>query len=120
MPSNTVTILSQTTHPGDSTVQTVTGDKFQGDGYYGRSDGFHTVQYDLNDFIGDLKMQGTLAVTPTSDDWFDITLDNGDVTVSYDDGETSAPAFNFTGNFVWVRVYVTYTQGQINQILLNH
>ena len=31
------------------------------------------VQYDLNDFIGDLKMQGTLAVTPTSDDWFDIT-----------------------------------------------
>ena len=89
MPSNTVTILSQTTHPGDSTVQTVTGDKFQGDGYYGRSDGFHTVQYDLNDFIGDLKMQGTLAVTPTSDDWFDITSDNGDVTVSHDDGETS-------------------------------
>ena len=36
-------------------------------------------------------MQGTLAVTPTSDDWFDITSDNGDVTVSYDDGETSAP-----------------------------
>ena len=32
----------------------------------------------------------------------------------HDDGETSAPAFNFTGNFVWVRVYVTYTQGQIN------
>ena len=28
--------------------------------------------------------------------------------------KTSASAFNFTGNFVWVRVYVTYTQGQIN------
>ena len=120
MPSNTVTILSQTAHPGDSTVQTVTGDKHQGDGYYGRSDGFHTIQLDLNDFIGDIKMQGTLAVDPTSSDWFDITLNNGNVLVSYDDGETSAPVFNFTGNFVWVRVHVTYTQGTVNQVLLNH
>lgn len=118
--SNSIVILSATTHPGDSSVQTVTGDKHQGDGYYGRSDGIHTIQLDLNDFIGDIKMQGTLAVTPTSDDWFDITLANGDVTVSWDDGETSAPIYNFTGNFVWVRVYATYTQGTINQVLLNH
>ena len=46
--ANSETILSANTHPGDSTVTTVTGEKFKGDGYYGRSDGFHTVQYSLS------------------------------------------------------------------------
>ena len=35
-------------------------------------------------------MQGTLAVTPTSDDWFDITLRQWRCYCIYDDGETSA------------------------------
>ena len=50
------TILSENTHPGDSTtVETVTGEKYKGDGYYGRSDGFHTVQYNINGFIGTVE-----------------------------------------------------------------
>ena len=36
MPATSETIVSATTHPGDSTAETVTGDKFKGDGYYGR------------------------------------------------------------------------------------
>jgi hypothetical protein len=55
--ANSETILSANTHPGDSTVTTVTGEKFKGDGYYGRSDGFHTVQYSLSGFIGTVTMQ---------------------------------------------------------------
>ena len=45
MPSTSEIILSANTHPGDSTTETVTGSNFKGDGYYGRSDGMHTVQY---------------------------------------------------------------------------
>ena len=45
MPSTSEIILSANTHPGDSTTETVTGSNFKGDGYYGRSDGVHTVQY---------------------------------------------------------------------------
>ena len=50
MPSSSQIILPANTHPGDSTPTTVTGENFKGDGYYGRSDGVHTVQYDYTGF----------------------------------------------------------------------
>ena len=49
--------------------------KSKGDGYYSQPDGVHTVAYQVaNDFNANatIKMQGTLATTPTEDDWFDI------------------------------------------------
>ena len=50
MQSSSEIILSANNHPGDSTVQTVTGDNFKGDRYYGRADGVHTVQATYTDF----------------------------------------------------------------------
>ena len=64
MPATSTTIMSNQTHPGDSTSTTVTGDKFKGDGYYGRSDGFHTVQMNVLGVAGTIQIQGTLATTP--------------------------------------------------------
>ena len=113
MPSNSETILSNQTHPGDSTTETVTGTNFKGDGYYGRADGFHTVQYNVTGFSGTVKMQGTLATVPVEADYFDIpgTEETG----------TSGSFFkNFTGNYVWVRAVVVYTDGTVQSILLNH
>ena len=72
MPSSSQIILSQNTHPGDSTSETVTGSNFKGDGYYGRADGVHTVQYDYTGFTGTITIQATLATTPTDADWFDV------------------------------------------------
>ena len=72
MSSISETILTNSVHPGDSTTVTVTGDKYKGDGFYGRADGFHTVQYNVAGFNGTLKMQGTLAVSPVDTDYFDI------------------------------------------------
>ena len=132
--SNSETILSENTHPGDSTIETVTGDKFKGDGYYGRSDGLHTIQIDLTGFIGKVTMQGTLSVDPTADDWFTVTLGSGqtmDTTgkivsatttkLEYTDNETSSKTYNFTGNYVWIRIYVSnWTDGTVNSIQLNH
>jgi hypothetical protein len=107
------TILSATTHPGDSTVETVTGEKFKGDGYYGRSDGLHTVQYTYNGLTGTITIQGTLVVDPGDSDWFDVhTYTAGN--------ETSSAVKSFTGNYVWVRAIVEYTGGTINSIVLNH
>lgn len=115
--STSITILSQQTHTGDSSVQSVTGDKYQGDGYYGRSDGFHTAQYNYTGFLGTIKLQGTLATDPGSTDWFDIT--GTDVTTGF---STDGVNFkNFTGNFVWIRAVITgWTDGTVNSILLNH
>ena len=113
MSSVSETILSNQVHPGDSTTQAVTGTKYKGDGYYGRADGFHTVQYNVAGFNGTIKMQGTLAVEPVEADYFDIA--------GTEEVGTDGTFFkNFTGNFVWVRVVVTYTAGTIQSVLLNH
>ena len=113
MPSTSEIILSSTTHPGDSTSETVTGSNFKGDGYYGRSDGVHTVQYDYAGFTGTITIQATLATTPTSSDWFDVDT----VTAS---NLTEVKYVNFTGNFVFIRAKIVYTDGTINSIRLNH
>ena len=123
MPSNSETILTQNTHPGDSQVETVTGNKFKGDGYYGRSDGFHTVQYDLDNFLGTVVIQATLALEPSSDDWF--TVDETEHTSPSNDSSSSTSdggfVYNFTGNYVWVRAYVSnWSDGTVNSIKLNH
>ena len=111
------TILSANTHPGDSTVQTITGEKYKGDGYYGRSDGFHTVQYSINSFKGTVNVQATLAIDPVEADWFTV------YTQAYldDQGDTVSNITNFTGNYVWIRSYISnWTEGTVNIVQLNH
>jgi hypothetical protein len=113
--ANSETILSAQTHIGDSNIQSVTGEKYKGDGYYGRSDGFHTVQYTINGFIGVLNIQATLAIDPLETDWFTIYTQTC-TTVT-----TGTFVTNFTGNYVWVRATVTdWSDGAVNSIKLNH
>ena len=107
---NSETILSANTHLGDSTIETVTGEKFKGDGYYGRSDGFHTVQYSYAGLTGTITIQGTLATSPVDSDWFDVHT----YTASQ---ETASKVANFTGNYVWIRSKVVYTDGTVFIIL---
>ena len=90
--------------------------KSQGDGYYSQPDGVHTVSYKVNATLtGSIKMQGSLATTPTEDDWFDISG-----TTFTTDQSTTISSANFTGNYVWVRAKATgITAGTITEILLN-
>ena len=102
-------------------------DRAKGDGYFSQPDGVHTVAYQVvnlgdstDDFLGTVKMQGTLATTPTEDDWFDITG-----TTLPSDQSTTIASYNFTGNFVWVRAKVettnlTSNRSMITAILLNN
>ena len=91
--------------------------KQQGDGYYSQVDGVHTVAYHVNNTMtGSIKMQGSLATTPTEDDYFDITG-----TTFTADQSTLVDSKNFTGNFVWVRAKCTgMTAGSVMKILYNH
>ena len=99
-------------------------DKAKGDGYYSQPDGVHTVAYHVGAALNDdsnisIKMQGSLATTPTEDDWFDISGTSIDQTNI--DGSTLAFHANFTGNFVWVRTKATgITAGSITNVQLNH
>lgn len=120
MAARSETILSNQTHPDDSTVESLVGERFKGDGYYGRSDGIHTVQYIHAGFQGIIAMQGTLAVNPQEEDWFTISETVSEIEL--DSAEKSKSSIkNFVGNFVWVRVAVSdWTTGTINAVLLSH
>ena len=91
-------------------------DKAKGDGYYSQVDGVHTVAYKIDATLtGTIKMQGTLASTPTEEDWFDISG-----TTFTADQSTTISSANFTGNFVYVRANATsITAGSITSIQLN-
>ena len=51
---------------------TYTGEKFQGDGYYGFSDGLHTMSFHVVNFTGRIHLEATIVENPTDDDWFPI------------------------------------------------
>lgn len=121
MASSSEIIISNQTHDGDSSVQILTSDKFKGDGYYGRSDGFHTVQYNVSGFIGTIQIEATLAIEPTADDWFTVTGTAHTSVGDNDINNTGGFVYNFTGNYVWVRAVITnWTDGVIKNIFLNH
>ena len=124
MPATTSTTLLATTTFGtssgnyDGSSLTFNGDKVKGDGYYGFSDGVHTVQTRVTAFVGTLKIQGSLQKDPANTDWADINnIVIGDGSTAITDSYFN----NFTGNFVWIRVTVSdFTAGNINNIYMAH
>ena len=124
MPATTSTTLLVTTSFGtsagnyDGSRASFNSDKVKGDGYYGFSDGVHTVQTRVSSFVGTLKVQGTLVKDPANTDWVDI--DN----IVIGDGSTAITnSFfnNFTGNFVWIRIAVSdFTAGNVNNVYMAH
>lgn len=130
------TLYPTESHPGDSSAQTRTGERFRGDGFYNRADGFHTVQWTISDFHGAISIEASLAIDPDENDWFKVRLGNsndfqidttGKVTrtliseVCYNEETTGSFSYNFTGNYVWVRAYIEdWTSGHVNSILMSH
>lgn len=98
----------------------------KGDGYFGNSDGLHTVMYTYDsNFVGTITMQASLATNPIENDWFDIVGTSEELTENspgYNGNSVTAQSkyFNFTGNFVWVRGVVSIDSGQVDSIYYNH
>ena len=112
-------VTTETSDGSTTTTLDHTGfvsDKAKGDGYFSQPDGVHTVAYQVNaTMTGSIKMQGSLATTPTEDDYFDITG-----TTFTADQSTLISTANFTGNFVWIRAKATsVTAGTISSVLIN-
>tara|TARA_B100002003_G_C14143535_1_gene549810 strand:+ start:208 stop:588 length:381 start_codon:yes stop_codon:yes gene_type:complete len=108
-----------------------TGDSVRGDGFYGFSDGIHTVQITVADYIGRVYIQGTLASEPVETDWFNIKVNGNDDYITYGvgagTGVTSTLAYTFQGNMVYLRAKVERSHlgllitevGTLGKILLN-
>jgi len=92
--------------------------KQPGAGYHRSESNLHTAFYKVDSFEGTIKMQATLALDPSDNDWFDIvdTEFGGDSTIS---GGTTTYGINFTGNFVWIRAAYNVQSGSILSIQYN-
>jgi len=136
MPINrrSVTIMSATGTEMNKYSETV-----KGDSYYGYTDGFHTIQVTYNQYVGRLRLQGTLSLNPTSSDWFDVIAtttsgtswnESGYVQFNSNNPADLSEAYSFQGNFTYIRVYMdrehigdgeTYdsSYGQISRVILS-
>lgn len=122
--NNTSTVAVNYPNTG-TTALTYLSDKAKGDGYFGNSDGFHSVQIQTTNFIGKVEIQGTLAIDPTSSDWFSLNLQNNFTTstsyISFNTSTTAVLGYNFVANTVWVRCKISqFTQGAVNFVRYNY
>ena len=116
------------------------------DSYYGYTDGLHTIQITCADFVGRIRVQASLSLTPGTTDWFDLQQDvttygsitnqavawnpAGYIQFNANDPGKGSQAYSFRGNFAWLRVYMdrghvgdgtTYdpSYGQLTQVILS-
>lgn len=117
--SNESLILLSNVTIADSTIDPdfSYSNKSKAAGYHLKQDNTHTVVYQLNNFTGSIKLQGTLTEYPGDSDWVDI--DGSAVTYSDQAGSFSY-SFNFKGNFVWIRAGYTLLSGDITEIRYNY
>lgn len=116
------------------------GQAVRSDVFSGNTQNLHTVSVKLNNFIGRIYIEGTLASEPTEADWFPIYLTSGTAYRQYpvnsalptgtNGGDTKNEGFTFRANLLYIRARVdrTYlnavsynqsTHGTVVKILLN-
>lgn len=109
MSKNSVTILQNT-----QGLLNVTGEPARADGWYGYSDGLHTVAIYLNEFQGRIMFQASISTQPLEEDWFPIQIENQNylsfpldpMAPTGTSGDSGTLGFNIKGNFTWLRVKV--------------
>lgn len=113
---------------------TFLSNKIKGDGYYGSSDGFHTIQFKVSNFVGKFEVQASLASDPIEADWFSVELGTTSQTidttgllsfqnvnyVSLLTATSVTKSYNVIGNFVWLRAKISeFSEGSVNSIKIN-
>jgi hypothetical protein len=120
----------------------VVGGKIRADGWYGHTDGLHTVSIYLMNFTGRVCFEASIASDPTDFDWFPVEI-QGQQFLSFPrnpnrptgvTGDTGAVGMNIIGNYTWLRVRVERDLidptteakvlaglfGQVDRVLLNN
>jgi len=110
----TFLLLDHTAYSGNGEELVITGDKMKAANYHTCGFGRHTFLYELETFTGAIHIQGTLASLPNETDWADIVVD------TYSELSTGHKIRNVSGNFVFVRAIVKFTNGTVKKILVNY
>lgn len=111
--TTTLVMIPQTSHPAGSTTVEVYGDRKQAAAYYLANRDLQTITWHFSgSFLGDCKIEASLASNPGDLDWFTVY----EIDTSNLDGY-----HNLNGNFVWLRAVVTdWTQGAIQLITVSY
>jgi hypothetical protein len=117
MSKETVVLLSNVSTEAVSSAFSY-GKKHKGAGYHKNTDGVHTAVFQFDNFVGTVKIQGTLELYPNENDWIDIdgtTIDVEDSTPLVNNA-----TLNFVGKFVYIRAAYRVEQGTIVEIRYNY
>lgn len=114
-PSETIEIIEFTPISLSLSEPAWTTGALKGNSQAGYSDNISTISIQMNNFTGSVILQGSLDIQPSEDsnNWFDIGLSPQPIYSNY----TGTDAFNFEGNYQWIRIYYTQTSGSIEKIL---
>jgi hypothetical protein len=106
------TVYGQASGNYDGSSQEWYGNAVPAANYYRGQGSLQTITYQLQDFVGEIKIWATLNDLPDTAPWFEID--------SYGDGSTvitETHPVTITGNFAWLRAEVIgFDGGTIQQI----
>lgn len=111
-----------------------TGPAVRSHGWYGYSDGYHSVSVHVNRLVGRVIIEASLAEQPGDKDWFPIELD-GQPHLDFprmpgrpndNTGDTGVFGFSFRANVIWLRARLDRSHlsewlitGDVVKIILN-
>jgi len=117
MSIETIVLLSSTSAEAVGSAFSYS-EKQKGAGYNKNNDGVHTALFQFNNFVGTVKIQGTLELYPTESDWVDVN--NTTITVEDSSALTNDESRTFTGKFVYIRAAYSIENGTITEIRYNY
>ena len=112
MTNESIVLASSVNSISEDTVYT---EKQKAAGYHNMRSSMLTAVYLIDDFVGNIKLQGTLSLFPTEDDWVDIHDSE-----FFGDSTTNSFYVNFDGNFTFLRAAYYLESGIIQEIRYNY
>lgn len=107
---NTVTLMGNSQEHAH-----LTGEACKADGWYGHTDGLHTVVIQVVNFTGRIHLEASLALEPGDNDWFPIYLSDETSWLQFpidpyaptgdyqSGGDTRTVGHSFKINALWIR-----------------
>ncbi len=101
--------------PSSTGALNVEGSPVAADGFYGNTDGLHTIAIYVQNFTGRVYLEATLSSTPTSEDWFNLPLSqvgylqypiNPSNPTGSNNGDTGVKSFTFKINAIYLRMRI--------------
>jgi len=113
---DTVVMMSNT-----QDVANLVGQPCKADGWYGHTEGLHTIVFNVINFTGRIYIDASLVKAPGDDDWFALKLDhhtdylqfprNPNIPTGSQEtgGDTGSYGYTFRINALWLRARLDRT-----------